>query len=133
MVETWCDFSSFFVNGNIFFLSKLVKSTVRSLREIQNIFMQSSPRYKLYVFFILSNAHIVDIEYPQGICSPIYVAEDFSGLDLQLSIFYQTFIHGVLSEFIYCLIIIYLSWQSNSTKIFIFTYFFMTFKLIFSS
>ena len=29
---------------------------------------------------ILSKAYIVDIEYPQGICSPIFVVEEFSGL-----------------------------------------------------
>ena len=26
---------------------------------------------------MLQNAHIVDIEYPQGICSSIFVVEDF--------------------------------------------------------
>ena len=30
---------------------------------------------------------ILDIEYPQGICSPIFVADDFSGLFLHSSFF----------------------------------------------
>ena len=36
---------------------------------------------------ILSNAYVVDIEYPQGLCSHIFVVEDFSIFFLQLSIF----------------------------------------------
>ena len=36
---------------------------------------------------ILSKAHIVDIEYAQGICLPIFVAEEFSGLFAHPSIF----------------------------------------------
>ena len=42
--------------------------------------LQSYPRYNLGLFFILLNTQIVGIEYPQGICSPIFVAEEFSGL-----------------------------------------------------
>ena len=38
------------------------------------------------LYLILSNVHIHDIEYPQGISSPIFVVEDFPGLFLQLSI-----------------------------------------------
>ena len=36
---------------------------------------------------MISNAKIVDIEYPQGICSPIYAVEEFSGLFEHPSIF----------------------------------------------
>ena len=36
---------------------------------------------------ILSKAYIVDIEYPQGICSPIFVVEEFSGLFTHPSVF----------------------------------------------
>ena len=36
---------------------------------------------------MLSDAHIVDIEYPPGKCSPSFAVEDFSGLFLQLFIF----------------------------------------------
>ena len=41
--------------------------------------MQSFPRYKVCLSFIWSNPQIVAIEYPQGICSPIFAVEDFSG------------------------------------------------------
>ena len=34
-----------------------------------------------------SNPQIVDIEYPQGICSSIFVVEEFSGLFANPSIF----------------------------------------------
>ena len=56
-------------------------------KELQNIFIQSSPRYKLYLFSILPNAHLFDIEYSQGILLPIFDVEDSSGLFVQLSIF----------------------------------------------
>ena len=52
-----------------------------------SFFIQSSPRYKLCLFSILSNAHIVEIEYQEGKCSSIFVVKDFSGLYLQLSVF----------------------------------------------
>ena len=39
-----------------------------------------------YVYF-LYYAQIVDIEYPQGICSPIFVVEGFSELFADPSIF----------------------------------------------
>ena len=58
-----------------------------SLKEVQNFFIQSSPRYKVCLFSILSKPHIIDIEYPQGICSPIFVVEEFSGLFAYPSIF----------------------------------------------
>ena len=35
-----------------------------------------------------SNSQIVDIEYPQGICLPIFVVEEFSGLFAHSLIFY---------------------------------------------
>ena len=42
-----------------------------------------------YAYFIYNQMpQIVDIEYPQGICFPIFVVEDFSELFLQLFIFY---------------------------------------------
>ena len=36
---------------------------------------------------MLLNAQIVDIEYPEGICSPSFVVEEFSGLFAHPSIF----------------------------------------------
>ena len=38
-------------------------------------------------FSILSNVHIVDIEYPEGICSPSFAVDDVSGLFLHPSTF----------------------------------------------
>ena len=57
------------------------------LNELQNFFIQSSPKYKLRLSSIVSKANIVDTEYPQGTCSPIFVVEDFSGLFAYPSIF----------------------------------------------
>ena len=36
---------------------------------------------------MLFKSHIVDIAYPQGICSPIFVVEEISGLFAHPSIF----------------------------------------------
>ena len=44
-------------------------------------------QYKVYLFPKWSNAQIVDNEYPQGICSPIFIVEEFSGLIEHLSTF----------------------------------------------
>ena len=52
-----------------------------------NFFMQSSPLYKACLFSALSKAYIVDIEYPQEICLPIFAIEDFSRLFAHPSIF----------------------------------------------
>ena len=40
--------------------------------------MQSFPRYRVCLFSILPKAHIIDIEYPQGTCSPNFFVKDFS-------------------------------------------------------
>ena len=45
------------------------------------------PRYKVCLSSMWSNPQIVDIEYLQGICSPIFVVEDFFGLFSRPSIF----------------------------------------------
>ena len=42
--------------------------------------------HNICLCFIFSNAHIVDIWYPQGIFLPIFVAADFPRLFLQLSV-----------------------------------------------
>ena len=39
------------------------------------------------LIFDIINAHMVDIEYLQGIYSPIFAVEDFSGLFAYRSIF----------------------------------------------
>ena len=75
------DFSSSFVNGNIFFLfSELITFVACSLKQIQNAFVRSFLQCKIPLFSMLSKNHIGDIEWPQGICSPIFVAEELSGL-----------------------------------------------------
>ena len=61
------------------FFSKSINFATCYFREMRKCFIQSSTRYRLCLFSILSNAHIVDIEYPETICSPIFVVEDFSG------------------------------------------------------
>ena len=68
------------LTGTFFLISKLITFLACSLKEVQHFFIQSSPRYKVFLFSMLSKDYIVDIEYPQGICSPIFVAEAFSRL-----------------------------------------------------
>ena len=70
-----------------FFLFKINYIFRELLKDSQNFFMQSSPRYQVCLFSVLSKARIVDIEYPQGMCSRIFVVEEFSGLFEYLSIF----------------------------------------------
>ena len=51
-----------------------------SLKNSQNVLIQSFQQHKECFFSIPSNVQIVDIEYPQGICSTIFVAQEFFGL-----------------------------------------------------
>ena len=51
-----------------------------SFEGLQNFFIQSFPRYKVCLFFIWSNPQIAGTEYPQIICSPVFLVEDFCGL-----------------------------------------------------
>ena len=80
------DFSCVFVNGRIFFLSKLIILVAWSLKKAQKFFIKSSPRYKQFLFSIWSNYQIFDTGYLQGMCFLIVVVEDFSELFLKLSI-----------------------------------------------
>ena len=50
--------------------------------------MQSLPLYTSCLFSIFLNDDIVDIEKPDGICSPTFGVDEFSKLFLQLSIFF---------------------------------------------
>ena len=75
------DLCSSFVNGIVFFFSKLFIFIVSSLNDSEDYFMKS-PLYTSCLSSLPSNVHIVDIEYPQEICSPIFVVNDFSGLIL---------------------------------------------------
>ena len=76
-------FGIFFVNGNILFFSS--NNYICSM--ISSGTTKLLYTYKLCLFSILSNAYIVDIEYTQGICSSIFIVEDFSGLLVHPSIY----------------------------------------------
>ena len=64
-----------FVNNSIFFFSKLIKfvailgnykTILANLsKDSYNPLPPPTPQYKLYLFSILSKAHIVDVEYLQ--------------------------------------------------------------------
>ena len=58
-----------------------------SLKDSQNFFMQTLPRYTSCLFSMLLNDNITDIEKSDGICSPTFVVNEFSGLFLNPSIF----------------------------------------------
>ena len=60
------DYCCLFVNGIIFFFTKLIIFFIRcSLKDWQNFFMKSSPLYTSCLFSIPSTAHIVGIGYLQ--------------------------------------------------------------------
>ena len=50
------------------------------LKAYKTFFIQSFPRYKVCLFLIWSNPQIAGTEYPQKICSPAFLVEDFRGL-----------------------------------------------------
>ena len=58
-----------------------------SLKNSQNVFIQSLPLYILCLFSMLLNDDIVDIEKPDGGCLPTFVVTEFSRLFLYLSSF----------------------------------------------
>ena len=70
------------------------------------LFEQPSLRYKLCLFPIVSKTQIVNIEYPQGICFPTFIAENFSGLFADPSTFFsQIFkvsVNNVQNFIFYC-------------------------------
>ena len=102
--------------------------------------MQYSPLHAFSLFSILSNVHIVDIEYLQGMCSSISATDDFSVL---LSHPFSS----LITKFEICInnrwylirfsVLIKLQYLSvfgshyNTAKIFIFIYHFMSFKFVF--
>ena len=110
----------------IYFYKRNIRLHVRAILTLFELmitfFIQPSQQYKL--FFILSNAHIVDIKYLQGICSPIFLFEDFPRLFLLLSIF------------LICtnqMILFFWLGKAKPQKSFIFTCFFMKFNFGFCS
>ena len=58
-----------------------------SLKDSQNFFMQSLPLYTSGLFSMLSNYGSVDVKKPDGICSPTFAEDEFSGLFLHPSFF----------------------------------------------
>ena len=66
--------------------------------------MPSFPRNKVCLSSMGSNPQIVDIEYPRGICSPIFVVQDLPGLFARPSIFKIKYsVYVILSDFMYSL------------------------------
>ena len=58
-----------------------------SLKESQNIFIQSLPQYTLWLFSMLLSDNIINIEKPDAICSLTFVVDEFSELFLYPPIF----------------------------------------------
>ena len=56
-----------------------------SLKDPENLFMQSLPLHRSRLFSIPLNDDIVDIEKADEICSLTFVVDDFSGCYLHLS------------------------------------------------
>ena len=89
------DFSIFmrflllFVNNFIFFVLKFIIFIACSLKNSQNVFIQSLPLYISWLFSMLLNKDIVDIGKLAGICSLTFVVDEFSGLLWHLPIFYM--------------------------------------------
>ena len=70
-----------------FFFLKLIVYIVCSVKESENFFMESLPLYILYLFSMLLNGNVVEIEKPDGICSVTFVEDEFEWLFLHPSIF----------------------------------------------
>ena len=66
---------------------KLIISIACSLKNLQNFFMQSLPLFATCLFSMLLNDDIGDFKKPNGICSPIFVVDEFSGLFIDPSTF----------------------------------------------
>ena len=83
----WSYFCCLSVNNFIFFFLKLTVSIASSLKDLQNFFMQSFPLYITWLFSMLLNDDIVDIEKPDGIYWLPFVVDELSGLLLHPSTF----------------------------------------------
>ena len=70
-----------------FFLFKTIIFIASSLMYSQDLFIQSLRLHTSCLFSLLLNDDIVDTENSDGICSPTFVADEFSGLFLHPSIF----------------------------------------------
>ena len=70
-----------------FFFSKLTIFIACSLTDPQTYFMQYLPLYTSYLFSMLLNEDIVDIEKPDRICLPTFAVDGFVGLHSRPLIF----------------------------------------------
>ena len=68
--------------ASFFFFLKLIIFMTCSLKNSQNLSMQSLPLYTSSLFSMLWNDHIVDIEKTDGIYLLTFVVDKFSGLFL---------------------------------------------------
>ena len=82
-----CDLCCLFVNVLFSFFKVLIVSIVWSFNGLQNVFIQSSSLYTSWVFFMLLNDNIVEIEKRDEISSVTFVVDDFSELFLHSSTF----------------------------------------------
>ena len=82
-------FVCLFVNGIVFFFSKLLAFIAYSSSDSQKCFMQFSILYASWLLSVPTNSHIVEIEYPHEKCSPTLIADFFSEQFLHLSIFFN--------------------------------------------
>ena len=63
-----------------------------SIKDSQILSMQSLRLYTVCLFSTPQNVHIASIEYPQGLCSPIFAVDDFSNL------FFVFYLHPVFED-----------------------------------
>ena len=79
------DFCCSFVNDFISF-KEIIILIACSRKDSQDFLKQFLPLYTSWYFSLFSNNSIVDLEKPDRICSPTFVADEFSELFLQSSI-----------------------------------------------
>ena len=70
-----------------FFFLKIIIFIACSLKYSQNLFIQSLPLLRWYVFSMLPNEDIVDIEKPDGIRLLTFAVDEFLGLVFYPSVF----------------------------------------------
>ena len=80
-------FQAALLNNSTIFLKKLIVSISRSLITFNKAFSFNFFLCTYHVYFLFLNEDIVDIEKLNGICLPIFVVDEFSGLFLSESVF----------------------------------------------
>ena len=76
-----------FVNKVIFFFLKFTIFIACSIKDSQNVFTLFLLLYTSWLFSMILNDDIVDIEKPDETHSPTFIVNEFSGLFLEPSIF----------------------------------------------